>query len=241
MMPSSDPRNYARFIPAEELGDVSEWRFGAVGAAYSPEEMDVRKAEAEQAQLQLVSASQTAFDRGLAQGRAEAKVEAERLLQAFAQAQGQETAERLNAVVLAAQESLQEAEQAIAQGVLDLACAVARQVIRHELSIDPAAVRHVIKEALDMVMADGKVATVRLHPQDLAMLKEPLQTMFAPSAINLIADSSMQTGGCRVESAGSVIDGSLQTRWHRAVAALGLPKDRSALEAPEVDVADGTS
>ena len=192
-MPSSDPRNYARFIPAEELGDVSQWRFGAVGATYSPAEMDVRRAEAEQAQLQLESASQTAFERGLAQGRAEANAEAQRLLQAFAQAQGQETAERLNAVVLAAQESLQEAEQTIAQGVLDLACAVAR-----------------------------------LNPQDMGMLQESLQVMFAGSAMNLIADVSIQPGGCKVESAGAVIDGSLSKRWERAVSALGLPTERAA-------------
>ncbi|MBP6646383.1 MAG: flagellar assembly protein FliH [Burkholderiaceae bacterium] len=227
-MPSSDPRNYARFIPAEELGDVSQWRFGAVGATYSPAEMDVRRAEAEQAQLQLESASQTAFERGLAQGRAEANAEAQRLLQAFAQAQGQETAERLNAVVLAAQESLQEAEQTIAQGVLDLACAVARQVVRHELTVDPTAVRHVIKEALDMVLTDGKAATVRLNPQDMGMLQESLQVMFAGSAMNLIADVSIQPGGCKVESAGAVIDGSLSKRWERAVSALGLPTERAA-------------
>lgn len=231
-MPSSDPRNYARFIPAEELGTVSEWRFGAVGAAYSPEELDIRKAEAEQVQLQLESATQSAYQQGLEQGRAEAKAEAERLLQAFAAAQGQETAERLNAVVLAAQASLQEAEQTIAQGVLDLACAIARQVIRHELAIDPAAVRHVIQEALDMVMMDGKAATIRLHPQDLDVLKDPLQALLTSSAINLVADAAIQTGGCRVECAGAVIDGSLQKRWERAISALGLPPQRSVSDFP---------
>lgn len=239
-MPSSDPRNYARFIPAEELGAVSEWRFGAVGATYSPAEMDVRKAEAEQVQLKLASASQSAFERGLAQGKSEAKAEAERLLRAFSQAQGQEAAERLNAVILAAQVSLEEAEQTIAQGVLDLACAVARQVIRHELSIDPGSVRHVIKEALDMVMADGKAATVRVNPQDMEVLQAPLQAMFAGSGMNLIADYSIETGGCRVESAGAVIDGSLQKRWERAVAALGLPADRAAMESPDPDAIEST-
>lgn len=228
-MPSSDPRNYARFIPAEELGAVSEWRFGAVGSAYSPDELDIRKAEADVVQLRLATASQSAFERGLAQGRAEAKAEAERMLLAFSQAQGQETAERLNALILTAQESLVAAEQVIAQGVLDLACAVARQVIRHEVSVDPTVLRHVIKEALDMVLVDGKVATVRLNPQDMGVLQEPLQGMLVTSDIKLIADSSMQAGGCRIESAGSVIDGSLQTRWQRAVGALGLPAGRAEL------------
>ena len=47
MTPSSDPRNYARFIPKEELGEVAQWRFGAVGSAYTPEQLDQRRAEAD--------------------------------------------------------------------------------------------------------------------------------------------------------------------------------------------------
>ena len=79
-----------------------------------------------------------------------------------------------------------------------------------------------------MVLTDGKAATVRLHPQDIGMLQEPLQVMFAGSAMNLIADVSIQPGGCKVESAGAVIDGSLSKRWERAVSALGLPTERAA-------------
>ena len=31
-MPSSDTRHYARFIPSEEVGDVTQWTFGTVSA-----------------------------------------------------------------------------------------------------------------------------------------------------------------------------------------------------------------
>ena len=109
-------------------------------------------------------------------------------------------------------------------------------MIRHELSADTTALRHVIKEALDLLAADGKIATVRLNPQDLAKLQAPLSQMFAPGTMNLIADSALAAGGCLVESAGTVIDGRLEQRWQRAVSALGLSAERAGNVAPPEDM-----
>jgi len=40
--------------------------------------------------------------------------------------------------------------------------------------------------------------------------------------LNLRADPDLLPGSCLVESAGTVIDGTLQKRWQRAVATLGI-------------------
>ena len=37
--PSSNSRLYTRFIPSEEVGDVTQWQFRAMGASH--EEMNV--------------------------------------------------------------------------------------------------------------------------------------------------------------------------------------------------------
>lgn len=226
MMPSSDPRNYARFIPKEELGDVSQWRFGAVGSSYSPDELDERCKQAEQTRQQLLLAQDDAYVRGMAEGRKLAQQEAERLCHAYIEEQGQaaalHTAQCLANVVAVVQRGLEHAEAQMAQGVLDLACTLARQVLRYELTIDPLAVRHVVSEAMRLLTVDGKVATLRLNPQDLALLQVPLSQQFADGAMNFIADSAVLMGDCTVECAGAVIDGSLERRWARAVSGLGL-------------------
>jgi flagellar assembly protein FliH len=41
-------------------------------------------------------------------------------------------------------------------------------------------------------------------------------------ALSLLSDASVTRGGCLVESAGTVVDGTLEKRWGRAVAKLGL-------------------
>lgn len=225
-MPSSDPRNYARFIPKEELGDVSQWRFGAVGSSYSPDELDERREQAEQTRQQLLLAQDDAYARGVAEGRKLAQQEAERLCNAYIEEQGQaaahHTAQRLANVVAVVQRGLEQAEMQMAQGVLDLACTLARQVLRHELTIDPLAVRHVVTEAMGLLTTDGKVTTLRLNPQDLILLQASLGQQFVGKAMIFVADEAVLPGDCSVECAGAVIDGGLERRWARAVSGLGL-------------------
>jgi flagellar assembly protein FliH len=63
-----------------------------------------------------------------------------------------------------------EAEQAMAQGVLELACELARQVLHQELTVNTEVLMPVLREALEQLGADCKTAVVKLHPADLAEL-----------------------------------------------------------------------
>jgi len=225
-MPSSDPRNYARFIPKEEVEQVAQWRFGAVGSAYSPDQLDAREAEAALVRQELALAQEDAYAKGLADGRAHASAEAKRLCDEFIQAQGRDiaaqTAAHMHALLASLTHGLALSEQTLARGVIELACAVARQVVRHELSVDPLAVRHVVSEALSTLTGDGKPATVRLNPEDMALLKDDLKREFAGHVLSFVPDASLARGDCKVESAGAVIDGRLETRWAQAVSGLGV-------------------
>jgi flagellar assembly protein FliH len=40
--------------------------------------------------------------------------------------------------------------------------------------------------------------------------------------LTLVPDASVTAGGCLVEAAGTVVDGTVERRWHKAVASLGL-------------------
>lgn len=226
MTPSSDPRNYARFIPKEELGSVAQWRFGAVGSAYSPDQLDERSAQAEQIRQQLLQAKEGSFADGLAQGLAQAQIEAQRLCEAYFASQGmaiaEATAMQMKALVLAAKQGLAQSEQAMAEGVIALSCAIARQVVRHELTVDPQSLRHVVSEALGLLTTDGQPAVVRLNPDDMRLLQESLQQKFSGQTLTFVADASLNRGDCRVDSAGAIMDGSVKSRWARAVSGLGL-------------------
>ena len=225
MTASSNNRNFARFIPSEEVGTVAQWQFGMVGdpllAPPSAESLPEPEPE-EPVQVQLERAWDEGYTAGMAQGSAQATEEGNRRLDDFVQNQGVEAARHLVSVALGLEGRLKQAEQDIAQQVLALACNLARQVVRRELATDPQALLPVVREALGMLVMDGKPAVVKLHAEDLALLQAPLRETHPAPGLHWVADAGVARGDCVVESSGTVIDGSLRRRWERAVANLGL-------------------
>jgi flagellar assembly protein FliH len=219
-------KNYARFIPGEEIDAVQQWQFRAMDTAAQLLEARTKEREEQDAAAQIDSQLQQAYQEGYAagveQGKLQAQAELQQQMQAFLSNQAQEAADKLTALFETAQQEQLAAEQAMAQGVLALSCELARQVLRHELVVNSAVVMPVLTEAIGLLGTEFKTAVVKLHPQDLAALGPQIQTDFAGVGLSLRADPDLLPGGCLVESAGTVIDGTLQKRWQRAVATLGI-------------------
>ncbi|OHC80161.1 MAG: flagellar assembly protein FliH [Rhodoferax sp. RIFCSPLOWO2_12_FULL_60_11] len=215
-------RNYSRFIPGEEIDAVEQWNFAAVDTAslLLAAQVKVRDEAAEESKQE--ACRQAGYAEGFAQGRAQATVEAQRQMADYIAHQGSDAARQFAQLFATVQAQLAEAEQVMAQGTLELACELARQVLRRELSVDPKAVQPVIREALGLLVADTKSAVVRLHPLDFNVLEEVIRTEFSSLSLTLLADPGLTRGGCLIESAGTVVDGTLEKRWMRAVASLGL-------------------
>ena len=219
-----------RFIPGEELGAVVDWNFGAVDQASVRFAAKLKAQEAAEDQAKESVLRQSGYAEGFAQGHAQATMEGNRRIDDYISTQGQDTARSFGQLFEVAQTQMAESEQVMAKGVLELACELARQVLRHELSTNPNALQPVIREALGVLAVDSKAALVRMNPQDLDVLDDVLRQEFAGLALTLLGDASITRGGCLVESAGTVVDGTLEKRWARAVASLGL---ESAWDAPD--------
>lgn len=198
----------------------------AAGHAAARAEEEVQ-ALLEQARQQAHDAAyQQGTEEGHAQGWQEGQqqtaLEWQQKLDDYQAQQGQQVAQQLQSVLAAAQRDVQGIQQRLAPDVLQLACDIARQVVRQELRCNPQALLPVVREALDMLSAESKPVTVRLNPQDWERLKDTLKAEFPQPKIEWLADASVQAGDCKIESAGAQVDGSLERRWQRAVAALGL-------------------
>lgn len=219
-------RTHSRFIPGEEVGAVTEWNFGAVDQA-SVRFAAKLKAQAlaeEQAKGDVLRQAgfSDGYAEGFAQGHAQATLEGQRQINEYIATQGQELAQNYGQIFASAQAQIAEHEQGMAKGVLELACELARQVLRHELSSNPNALQPVIREALSVLAIDSKAALVRMNPLDLDVLEDVLRQEFTNLSLTLLADTSVTRGGCLVEAAGTVVDGTVEKRWTRAVANLGL-------------------
>lgn len=219
-------RNYSRFIPDEEIGAVEQWSFGAVDTAAVLLAAQAREREDATDQVKSDALKQEGYGEGYAegfiQGQAQTRVEAQQQVADFIAHQGQEAAQNFTQLFASVQAQQADAEQVMARGVLELACELARQVLRHELSVNPAVLQPVVREALGLLVAENKSAVVRLNPQDLEVLENEVRGDFPSLSLTLLADATVTRGGCLIESAGTVVDGTVEKRWMRAIASLGL-------------------
>ncbi|MDR3065334.1 MULTISPECIES: FliH/SctL family protein [Comamonas] len=191
--------------------------------AVEPVEPAVPAFDEEQLQQMLEQARAEGHAQGLAEGRAQTQQQWQQHLDDHINGAGRESAQRVDGVLQGLEDSFKQLQSGMAQELLNLACDIARQVVRQELRSQPQALLPVIRQALDMLVEESRPVTVRLNPADFELLDEALRAEHgAHSRIQWLGDASIESGDVKVESGGAEVDGSLDKRWRRAVAALGL-------------------
>ena len=177
----------------------------------------------EQLEKLLEQAREEGHAQGLAEGRAQAQQQWQQRMDDHISGEGRESVRRVNSVLQGLEDNFKQMQSATAQELLNLACDIARQVVRQELRSQPQALLPVIREALDMLVEESRLVTVRLNPADFKVLDEPLRVEHGVhSRIQWVGDASIAAGDVKVKSGGAEIDGGRDKRWRRAVAALGL-------------------
>ncbi|MEO6800687.1 MAG: flagellar assembly protein FliH [Rhodanobacter sp.] len=191
--------------------DFQRWELPHVGthagmseAANSTGQPTVHALEALQQQAQ-----DEGYAAGMAQGLAESRATAQQQLSA--------RMAELDALYQAAARPLQLLDDQAADELARLATVVARRVIMHELKSSPGLIVGVVRQAADALPMATRELRVHLHPDDLALLQE-LGT--AERHWQLLADTSLERGGCRLESARSRLDARVETRLVAVIDAL---------------------
>lgn len=234
MTASSKSSPHSRFIPREEIAAVSAWSFSAMDgidpilppvAVQAEAEPDVALEQA------LHEARQRAYGDGFNHGHDAGCQETRDALEATLRRSAEETAVRMGQLLHGMTDQLISSEQKIAVQILELACDIARQVVRQELQVNTRHLRAVIGESLELLVEDGLPATVRMHPEDLAIVKGALLETLGENAPELVADPAISPGGCLIHSPSSTVDATIEKRWARAIGNLGL----SAEWNPEVE------
>lgn len=160
--------------------------------------------EVEEARL---AAWQEGLERGLAEGRelglSEMRSQSQRLSQLL------ERLERPFASV----------DGAVEQELMQLAMVLARQLVRHELRIDPEQVVGVVREALAALPSGQQHISVQLHPDDARLVRQALADD-PDLQLRIVETPGLQRGDCQVQSDQSRIDERLDVRLERLVSLL---------------------
>jgi flagellar assembly protein FliH len=232
---------YARFIPREELGAFAAWTPGALSGGAVPD-APLRRATdrpagerdaagvADALATQLRAARQSGYQDGYRDGLV--------ALEAFKQAHAKQVTAQLGVLTETYQRELDALQQQMALAVAAAAAQLARQVVRAELASRPELITAVAQEAIDTLLMSASHITLRVHPDDHALVAQGTGEALAARGARLVADATLVRGGCLVDSDIGAIDATLQTRWERAAAALGCASAWEADAPPSTDASE---
>jgi flagellar assembly protein FliH len=217
------PSVYARFIPREELGGFESWNPGslsggpAAATGVQKPAPEPEKPPVEDPAIALRAARQSGYQDGYRDGLA--------ALEGFKQSFAAQITAQMGTLSAAYGHQLDALQQDMARAIAVSATHLARQIVRNELATRPELVTIVAQEALDTLLMSAQQITVRVHPDDHALVAQGAADVLAARGSRLLADANIARGGCQVESDIGVIDASIAARWKKAVASLGCEEE----------------
>ncbi|MCL4811302.1 MAG: hypothetical protein KJ061_02405 [Vicinamibacteraceae bacterium] len=105
------------------------------------------------------------------------------------------------------------------QQLVRLALTLARRVVQREISQDPEIIAAIAHVALDKLAPSGP-ATIRLHPEDHAVVVGSRPDAWRDTQVRVVADPNLARGGCIVESDFGQIDASVEAQFGELTEAL---------------------
>lgn len=197
-------------IPKEQLSAYQRWELASLEEKPAPPpEPAVKLPTAEELERMHQQAYQEGFAAGMRDGRA----------------QGEADARRMRELMHRLEQALEGFERAMADQILDLALEIARQLTRRALALEPERVLDVVREAIESLPQLTEHPVLVLHPEDANLVRQMLAYEYQESVWRVVEDPHMARGGCRIETAESELDATLETRWKRIVSALGSDAD----------------
>lgn len=193
--------------PKEHLTPYQRWELPSFDGTRSRNAPGMASSLPTAAELEQIhqQAHEEGYQAGYAEGRQKAAQEAERLV----------------GLVAGLDRQLKQVDQDVFQSLLNLALEVARQMVRQTLQVKPELVLDVVREAVSSLPHFSHGAHLALHPDDAALVRAAIGEQLAHSGWKIFEDMNIVRGGCRVETAHSQIDASLDKRWQHIVASLG--------------------
>ncbi len=153
-----------------------------------------------------------AFDAAHATGLAEGRI--------AGQQEARRRVERLDALLASLAEPFRDLDVEVEQQLVDLSLALARQLVRRELRIDPTQVIAIVREAVSVLPVSARDVRVHLHPEDAAIVRDYLAPTENVRAWKLVEDPVMMRGGCQIATSTSRVDARLESKLGKLVAEL---------------------
>jgi flagellar assembly protein FliH len=175
----------------------------------------------------LDSVEREAWDKGYAEGHA-AGVAAAMQEQQAAQAEIDRRVQHLGSILEFMAKPMAAVDDQVQRQLAMLAGAIARQVVRREIKLQPDDIIGLIRDTVSLLPVTAREVRVHLNPEDAKLVNSRLVEVTSERAWSITEDPILPRGGCRVTSENSTIDAQVEQRIGAAIAAV-LGDERSAV------------
>lgn len=232
-MSEQRPARAAQGVPPELMSAWQRWEMNAIAVppagmrnapaapapvrapAPAPAPAPVKVIDdAELARLRQ-QASQSGHEEGQREGYTQGQAEG----YAAGMALAQEQTQALHALLLSLPTALRAAEREVADDLLALALAIARQMVGQALAAEPEHILTLVRDLLRVEPTLNGTPRLLMHVDDAALVQQQLADELHAAGWRIRTDPSIQRGGCRVHAAGGALDATVETRWERVTAA----------------------
>lgn len=104
----------------------------------------------------------------------------------------------------------------VAPDILEISIDIAKKIIKKEVESDPQVLINIIVDVLKTISKNEPKINIRVRPQDAQFIKDTLPTVTyqygIEAKINIIADPSVEEGGCIFQTANGIVDASIDTQ-----------------------------
>jgi len=194
---------------AEDIENIQrEAHKEAYDAAYKDAFEEAKKKGFEEGQI---LGQKEGLERGTAEGFAQAMAEGNAVIE--------EKSARFAGLISCLAMPLEKLDNEVENELVTLAMSVARHLIRRELKHDPSQIIAVIRQAVKILPLSTQNITLFLHPDDLILVRESL-SLGEDDELRwkTIEDPMLNRGGCKIETAYSRIDASVESQINRVIA-----------------------
>ena len=146
------------------------------------------------------------YEEGFAQGQAEARKQAE------------QTAGELSALWASMQTPISDQDKLVSEHLLSLVTAMVETILAKELPLAEQLIQDTLDSGLSTLAECAAPITITLNPADKALVEDLLAAQRLTA--ELIADSSMLRGGCRLERGHALVDATIEGRMQTLIAQL---------------------
>lgn len=123
-----------------------------------------------------------------------------------------QTVRHLEQLLCTLNEPFDELDRQVEQELVTLAIAIAQQIIRREIKINPDQIMAVIREALEVLPSASRNIKISLHPEDASVVNQLNTISSENQQWLLVEDATLMRGGCKVTTDTSQIDASIESR-----------------------------